>query len=299
MNIQMLQASTTIGQLQRKVDTLANNIANLNTPGYKRREATFQEALTMEIKNQPHAQKELGRQTPYGVRIGSGALLGQTTLRYEQGAAQETGRPLDFMIEGERVFFRTMRTWLDEAGELQSELLYTRDGSFHLTPDPEYPDSLVLTTAQGYYVLEDIGPDSTGLPVRIDANYERIEFDPEEAMLRVYYPGYPDQPEERTLNLALINRPDLFETVGENHFRLPGDLAEHEVNGVIRTLFLAGPNAPDRGLVRVRQGAVEMSNVDLTTEMSELMATQRLMQFQARAITIADEMMGLANSIRG
>ena len=43
---------------------------------------------------------------------------------------------------------------------MQQELLYTRDGSFHLTPDPEYPDSLVLTTAQGYYVLEDIGPDS-------------------------------------------------------------------------------------------------------------------------------------------
>lgn len=296
MNIQMLQASTTLGQLQRKVDTLANNIANLNTPGYKRREATFQEALAMEIKNQPHAQKEMARLTPYGLRIGSGALLGQTTLRYEQGAVQETGRPLDFMIEGERVFFRTMRTWIDEAGEVQQELLYTRDGSFHLTPDPGYPNSLVLTTAQGYFVLEDIGPDSTGLPVRIDANYERIEFDPEEATLRVYYPGYPDEPQVRTLNLALINRPDLFEAVGDNHFRLPGDLFEHELDGVIRTLDLAGN---DRGLVRVRQGALEMSNVDLTTEMAELIATQRHMQFQARAITIADEMMGLANSIRG
>lgn len=296
MNIQMLQASTTLGQLQRKVDTLANNIANLNTPGYKRREATFQEALAMEIKNQPHAQKEMARLTPYGLRIGSGALLGQTTLRYEQGAVQETGRPLDFMIEGERVFFRTMRTWIDEAGEVQQELLYTRDGSFHLTPDPGYPNSLVLTTAQGYFVLEDIGPDSTGLPVRIDANYERIEFDPEEATLRVYYPGYPDEPQVRTLNLALINRPDLFEAVGDNHFRLPGDLFEHELDGVIRTLDLA---ENDRGLVRVRQGALEMSNVDLTTEMAELIATQRHMQFQARAITIADEMMGLANSIRG
>ena len=60
MNIQMLQASTTIGQLQRKVDTLANNIANLNTPGYKRREATFQEALAMEIKNPAPRPKRAG-----------------------------------------------------------------------------------------------------------------------------------------------------------------------------------------------------------------------------------------------
>ena len=303
MNIQMLTAANSLNQLQQKVDTLAHNIANLNTAGYKRREANFHEALNHHLQNQPHAEKEIGRQTPYGIRVGHGAILGQTTLRYEQGAVQETGRPLDFMIEGERVWFRTMRTWIDEAGNPQTEFLYTRDGAFQLIPDQDDPDNyLRLTTAQGYSVLEDIRPDSEGLPIRIANNYERMELDPDEAVLRVYYPGFPDQPETYTFNLALMNRPDLFEAVGENHFRLPGDLEEHEANNVIRTLNLYNPfgqEAEDRGLVRVRQGALEMSNVDLATELTELMATQRLMQFQARAISIADDMLGLANSIRG
>lgn len=290
MNIQMITASTTMNQLQKKVDTISHNIANVSTTGYKRREATFQEALTQNIKNQPHGQKEMARQTPYGIRVGHGAILGQTTMRYEQGSMQVTDRPLDFMLEGEKVWFRTMRTWTDEDGNPREELLYTRDGSFQLTPDQDDPTYLRLTTAQGLTVLDDLE-----LPIQILSNYERIEMS-EEGVLRVYYPGFADQPEEYALNIVQMNRPDLFEGVGENQFRLPGELADHEANDTIFSLDLQGA---DRGTVKVRQGALEMSNVDLTTEMTELMTTQRLMQFQSRSISMADEMMGLANSIRG
>jgi flagellar basal-body rod protein FlgG len=292
MNISLVTASTTLNQLQKKVDTISNNIANMNTTGYKRREATFQDVLTQTVKNQPHASKEMGRQTPYGLRIGHGAILGQTTLSYAQGSVQETGRPLDLMIEGESGWFRTLREWTDEEGNARSETNYTRSGAFHTQPDPVYNDLFRLVTSQGQPVL-----DQYDLPIVFDANFQNIEIS-SEGTIRVQYADDPNNPEEIQLSLAQIHRPDLLQAMGENSFRLPTEITDELENPAVTVVDLREMDANEQ-LFTVRQGALETSNVDLSQEMSELMVTQRLMQLQSRSISIADDMMGLANSLRG
>jgi flagellar basal-body rod protein FlgG len=292
MNIPLITASTTLNQLQKKVDTISNNIANMNTTGYKRREATFQDVLTQTVKNQPHASKELGRQTPYGLRVGHGAILGQTTLNYAQGAVQQTGRPLDLMIEGESGWFRTLREWTDDEGNARSETNYTRSGAFHAQPDPVYNDLFRLVTAQGQPVLDEFD-----FPIVFDANFQNIEIS-SEGTIRVQYADDPNNPEEIQLSLARIHRPDLLEAMGENSFRLPTEITDDLENPAVTVVDLRELEANEQPF-KVRQGALEASNVDLSQEMSELMVTQRLMQFQSRSISIADDMMGLANSLRG
>lgn len=291
MNIQMITATTTMSQLQKRVDMISNNIANMNTVGYKRRETTFQDVLTQNIKNQPHAQKEIGRETPYGLRVGHGAKLGQTTLRYGQGAVQETGRSLDLMIEGDTGWFRTLREWVDSEGNPITETSYTRSGAFHLQPNPNNAGQVQLVTPQGYAVL-----DNLDLPISFDSDFEHMEIDAQGRVL-VSYQGY-DQPQTFQLSLAQIHRPDLLESMGENRFRLTGDDQQLIDEGIITLIDLNELNANERPFA-IRQGALEMSNVDLSHEMTELMVAQRLMQFQARSISIADDMMGIANSIRG
>lgn len=286
MNLQMMSAANTLNQLQKKVDIISNNIANVNTTGYKKSEATFQDLLTQNIKNQPHAVKEAGRETPYGLRVGFGARIGQTTMRYEQGVPQATGRDLDFMIEGEGFWFRTARTWVDETGNARREEYFTRNGSFHLQPISQQANApLRLVTHTGLPVLN-----NNGQEIRIPANMDHIEMQSDGTLRAV------DQSTGEAMNIQLgiakINRHDLLEAVGEGQFRLTVNQAQLVADGGV----VLNPNQGSYGL---KQGVLEMSNVDLTQEMTELMVAQRLMQFQSRAISMADDMMGLANSIRG
>jgi flagellar basal-body rod protein FlgG len=292
MNIPMVTASTTLIQLQKKVDMISNNIANMNTTGYKRREATFQDVLTQTVKNQPHASKEMARETPYGLRVGHGAMLGQTTMSYAQGSVQHTGRPLDLMIEGESGWFRTLREWVDDEGNARTETFYTRSGAFHVQPNPEDDDEVRLVTSQGLPVL-----DADNAPIVFEGNFNNIEIS-SEGTIRVHYVDDTNNPVEFQLGLAQIHRPDLLEAMGENQFRLPAELIAELETPAVTLVALNELEAAERPF-NVRQGALESSNVNVTQEMTELMATQKLMQFQSRSISIADDMMGLANSIRG
>ena len=106
MNTSMITASVTMGQLQQKLDTISNNIANSNTTGYKRRESTFSDLLVQQVNNGPNARDEIGRLTPYGLRVGSGARVAQTSLVLMQGPLQTTDRELDFALTEKDQFFR-------------------------------------------------------------------------------------------------------------------------------------------------------------------------------------------------
>jgi flagellar basal-body rod protein FlgG len=219
-------------------------------------------------------------------------MLGQTTLNYAQGSVQHTGRPLDLMIEGESGWFRTLREWTDDEGNARSETYYTRTGAFQVQPDPVYDDLFRLVTSQGQPVL-----DEYDFPIVFDANFQNIEIS-SEGTIRVHYADDPNNPEEIQLSLAQIHRPDLLEAMGENQFRLPTELTDDLENPAVTVVDLSEMEANERPF-KILQGALETSNVDLSQEMSELMVTQRLMQFQSRSISIADDMLGLANSIRG
>ncbi|MGI2328517.1 flagellar hook-basal body protein [Planococcus sp. YIM B11945] len=272
MNIQMNTAATTMRELQKKVDMIANNISNVNTSGYKRQEANFSDALVQSFERQATPQREAGRSTPYGIRIGAGAINTHTSIRTEQGSIKQTGNQLDFMIQGDSGFFRVAS---------EGRTLYTRDGSFHVQPNG---DQVNLVTASGAAVL-----DSNNQPISFDGDYKSIKTN-ENGLVEVTYKDPAKQPTQFQLSIATVNRPNMLEKLGGNNYQLPGTEAEQLANG---TLQLGD------GTVNISQGALEMSNVDLTDEMTELISTQRLLESQGRSIKFADDMMGLVNTMKG
>ncbi len=265
MNIQMATASSSLSQTQKKMDTIANNIANVNTTGYKSRDATFQNLLTQTYKNQTGEMTEPGRETPENLRVGFGSKVGLTTLRSDQGSAQETGRDLDVMLEGENVYFRIQNG---------DEVHYTRDGSFELQNE------------NGTVTLMN----SSGNPV-LDTNGNAINFANSPSKLSISDSGEIAATDangnEQTfqLSIAKINRPQALVNAGGNEFSLDG-------NGELELAAIDGEE------YKTKQGFLEMSNVDLADETTEMISTQRLLQFQSQAIKMADEMMGLANTIK-
>lgn len=260
MNIQMNIASSSLSQTQKKMDSIANNIANVNTVGYKRREASFQNLLTQQYQNNTGETPEPGRLTPDNLRVGFGAKVAMTNVRTDQGAANETGRNLDVMLEGENVYFRVQN------GETTH---YTRDGAFQLQNTEDGRVNLV--TSNGSNVL--------------DKNGDVISFDSEPSKIVISDSGEirvnGDSEATFELSVARIDRPQSLVSEGGNEFLL------REGEGEI----------VDSGY-KVKQGFLEMSNVDLANETTEMLTTQRLLQFQSRAMKMADEMMGLANTIK-
>lgn len=276
----MNTASNTMGELQKKIDSIANNIANVNTNGYKRQEASFSDALVQSIEKQVGPQNEIGRITPYGLRIGTGAILSQTATRNEQGAIRQTDRPLDFMIQGESAYFRVAS---------EGNTFYTKDGSFQVQPVLN-SNQVSLVTANGDAVL---GADNQ--PIVFDNDYDSIQLTGN-GTLEISYKDPAKQAAEIQLGIAQINRPNSLEKIGDNLLRLTGTEAEQLANGNLELIDLSQQND---GSISIKQGALEASNVELADEMTELIATQRLFQSQGRAISYADDMMGLVNTIKG
>jgi flagellar basal-body rod protein FlgG len=280
MSIQLNSAANSMRELQKKIDVIANNISNVNTTGYKRQEANFSDTLVQSIERQALPREEVGRSTPYGLRVGSGAKLAQTSLHSEQGSIQTTGRLLDFMIQGSSSYFRVASEGVTR---------YTRDGSFQVQPVLN-SEQVRLVTSSGDSVL-----DSNNQPIAFDGDYDRIKVNSNGTM-EISFKDPAKQPALYQLSLAKVDRPNLLEKVGGNLYQLPGTEAEQVANGNLQVIDLSEQND---GSIKVMQGALEMSNVDMTEEMTELIATQRLIQSQGRAISFADDMMGLVNTIRG
>ncbi|OLO42311.1 flagellar biosynthesis protein FlgG [Alkalihalophilus pseudofirmus] len=279
MNTSMMTASVTMGQLQKQMDTIAHNLANTNTTGFKRREATFSDLLFQQVNNQMVPSMETGRLTPNGIRVGAGAKIGQTALRTEQGSIQTTDRPLDLAIQNPNHFFQ-----VEVRNDDQSEVRYTRDGAYYFSQNPDNPNVLNIVTGQGHFLL---GPNG---PVTVPADHSEVQID-ENGVISVILRDGTTVGAGR-LELVNVQRPQILEQLGENLFGLPNNLIEQgyvpaDILGVIPA-----------GQVSVRQGALEMSNVDMGREMSEMILAQRSYQFNARSISMADQMMGLVNSIR-
>lgn len=280
MNIQMNSAATSMRELQKKVDVIANNISNINTNGYKRQEVNFSDTLVQSIMRQAGADNEIGRVTPNGLRVGSGVHISQTSLRNEQGSIKQTDRPLDFSIQGSSAFFRVV-----SGGKIS----YTKDGSFQVQPVLN-SNQVNLVTANGDAVL-----DRNNNPISFDNDFADIKAN-QNGTLEITYKDAAKPSTQIQLSIANINRPNLLEKIGGNLYQLPGTEEQQAANGTLQVLDLSQQN--NNG-IRVNQGSLEMSNVDLSEEMSELIATQRLIQSQGKAISFADDMMGLVNTIRG
>jgi flagellar basal-body rod protein FlgG len=275
----MMISAGALSAFQQKLDTVSNNVANVNTTGYKRRDQSFSEILGSQINNQGRNEQETGRLTPYGIRVSYGSKAGLTQLSMEQGQAIQTGNPFDLMIQG-KGFFQVG----NPAGN--GEVRYTRDGNFHLSPNPAQPGSFHLVHANGGLLL-----DQAGESIVLDEQYEVQILQGGELQLKNKNGQQAPFNSFQQIGIVEIENPHVLRNVGDNQFVIDTKvLAEgSNVEDYVRML------APDE--VQLSTGYLEGSNVDLSKEMVELMTSQRSFQMNARAVSYADQMLGIANGI--
>ncbi|WP_136607163.1 flagellar hook-basal body protein [Paenibacillus dokdonensis] len=273
MNNSMISAMVSMNSIQQKLDIIADNIANLDTVGYKQKDTSFEDTLTS-MMQQPKDFKQQGRLSPLGYTTGYGVRTGDVTRDMTQGPLDQTNNPLDLAIEGNGMF----------AVEAGGKRAYTREGGFHFAPDPSEPGSMVLQNNQGYFVLNE--------------NNEHIKV-PDNAKVAIDSHGkvLMDEggivTEAGTLKVLKPLREDALQQMDGNLFVVPTSLTEGQV-------FEAPPVTGDIPEdTSIRSGYLEKSNVDYMGQITDMMQMQRAYQLAARAISSSDTMMNLANNMRG
>lgn len=276
MNRTMLTATNTLNQLQKQMDVIGNNIANVDTTGFKRREATFTDLLVQQLDNQGDTTNEIGRLTPNGIRQGSGARLGQIQMALTQGSIKITNRDLDTAFTNEGLFYRVRVQNQDGSYDTQ----YTRDGAFYLSPLSATENMLV--TSDGHPVLNE-----NNEPITMSGQAKGYQIT-ENGILMVSLENGGQQ--TSNLGVTLVNKPQFLEQKGNNRLGLPENVVGENV--------VTDLTGAARNQISIQQGALEQSNVELSKEMTDLINVQRSYQFQSRSINLADQMMGLINGIR-
>lgn len=266
---------------QTKLDLIANNIANVNTTGYKTTDGTFAELLRSQF-TQPDENQLTGRLSEPGLQIGNGVRGAYLAQSFAQGNLQQTNNPLDLAIEGDG-FFTVQVPVPGQAGRF--ETVFTRSGKFQVDTNG------MIVTDGGYRLLGD--------------NNEPIQI-PEELRGRsisvagngdVTVQGDGGPATVGTINLVLVRNPEAnLKAMGDNLYRNGNPDPNYDP---MQDSLIYLVTAEDLARVgAVRQGMLEMSNVDLPQEMTDLIQIQRAYQLNARSVQTVDAMMGMANNLR-
>jgi flagellar basal-body rod protein FlgG len=273
---------------QRKLDIIANNVANADTPGYKKKDSSFIDILTS-LRSQEPSFIQGGRLTPSGYTIGTGTRMGLIQTDLSQGTLKSTGNQLDMALQGDAVFEVEVRS-IDENGNQVIDPAWTRDGAFLLSLNSTDPANMYLTTKGGNYIRDAVTND----PIRVPLN-ESIHVD-RDGVVTGYDKTDPADPGRVVGRLKVLRviRPEAMEHTGNNLYRLS---AGYNINNVLQVV---DPNAADSlGRVNVRQGYLEQSNVDMDKVISDMLVAQRAFQLNARAMQSSDSLMNMANNLRG
>ncbi|AQT66921.1 Distal rod protein [Anaerohalosphaera lusitana] len=251
-------AATGMTAQQQMVDTIANNLANINTNGFKRRQAMFEDLLYVKMK-EAGREVSAGVTAPSGIEIGSGTRLSAVTKVFSPGERVETGRALDMAINGDGFFQVTLPN---------GDLRYTRDGSFQ-------------TNAQGQIV------NSNGLaldpPVTIPDNATGISVGVDGTVTVT-----TDKGTQQVGNIQLVRFPNAEGLTAEG-----GNLfAETESSGAPLT-----GTAGEDGFGGIQAGSLEKSNVQMVSELVDLITAQRAYEINSRAIKAGDSMLQTANQL--
>ncbi len=274
----MTTATNTLTQLQRQMDIIGNNLANISTHGYKASDAKFQEMLVQQFNNDK--ADTAPRQSPQGIRYGSGAVLGQSQVNWKAGSLQMTGRELDFALTTPKQYFNVLMS--DGGGE---QTVYTRQGNFYVSPVAN--GQVMLVNGDGYPVAN-----SAGLPIMFSDNVKNYSVKPGGNLELTNSDGTTQTIE---LAVTVMERPNLMHRLSSTNFALPENLADL---GVTQQQVLTELQGAARNVIGLEGQALEASNVNSQKEMTDLISVQRNYQFNARAVTLADQMLGLINGIR-
>lgn len=258
---------------QVMLDVTANNISNVNTIGYKAQRTSFKEAISQVQKGASAPSAALGGTNPSGV--GLGVSLGGIDTVLQAGAVQTTGSSLDLAIQGDG-FFR-LKTWDAGTSALSAGTLYTRAGNF-LTDRDGY-----LVTQEGYYVVGYTyaggALTTTETRIQIPTTAKSVTVGQDGLVTAVDSTGTPTVIAGITM-AKFPNGPGL-ERVSANNYR------ESNNSGAATV----GTPGDANGLGILTSGSIEMSNVDLAQEFTNMITAQRGFQASSRIISAADEML--------
>ena len=255
---------------QTNVDTISNNLANIDTTAYKKETAQFKSLLYQTI--QEKSTDSEGENKPVGIQTGLGVRNSAIVSQYTQGTITETNNDYDLAIKG-KGFFAV------QLGDGSTG--YTRNGAFGLSLGR---DGLTLATSEGYPVL---GINSE--PIVIDPELDIKSIDIREEG-NVYYIDHNDKAQQLDLQVGLVQ------------FNNPTGL-EKQSNSILKESVASGDprlEAEDEGLTKssILQGYLESSNVQAVNEMVDLIVAQRAYEMNSKTITASDEMLQQANNLR-
>ncbi len=264
--IALSTAATGLRAQEIALDVIANNLANSNTPGFKASRTNFQDLIYQERKL-PGIENGQGDRRPIGLYVGLGTKVTGTQIDFTQGSAEETGRQLDLLIDGQGFFQVEIE---DDIGE---GIGYTRAGHFVLNQDGEF----VLATDTGRRMIP-------GITVPQDATAVEISDD---GVVSVSLPGQVDPSIIGTIQIASFLNPAGLRQIGESLF-IPSAASGDA---------LVGDPAED-GRGSLRQGFLEGSNVEPVTELVGLVRTQRAFEFNSQAFQAANEVLQQVGNLR-
>ena len=247
---------------QTNVEVISNNIANMTTTGFKRRRAEFQDLIYQNLRRVGSNSSDNGTVVPSGAQVGLGVKTGAIYRISEQGNLQQTSNSLDVAIRGNGFFQVTLPS---------GETAYTRDGTFGLSPEGQ------IVTADGFLVAPGITIPPNARDVSINAGGEvQVKIDGQTAPQTV-----------GTLQVAAFANEAGLEATGGN-LLVASAASGNAVTGV--------PGSP--GFGSVMQGFVETSNVNVVSEITNLISAQRAYEMNSRVITASDQMMSTLTNLR-
>jgi len=257
-------ASGMIG-MQANTDTIANNLANVNTHGYKKQRADFEDLIyqTVRLAGTPATEDTV---VPVGIQMGHGTKLADTQRVFSQGSLQATDVPTDMAIAGEG-FFRIQM--------YDGSWAYTRNGNFKVDSDGR------MVTSNGYWLLPDIIMPEGFLPEKINIT--------QDGRVTVVVPqiNENDPIEVGRVELYRFANPVGLTAVGENLFKVTQ---------------ASGDPIPGRpgyeGMGTIQHKFLEMSNVAIVQEMVNLIVAQRAYEFNSRTIQTSDNMLSTATQLK-
>ena len=255
-------AASGMAAQQLNVEVISNNIANMNTVGFKRQRAEFQDLLYQNVERMGAQSSSQGTVVPTGIQIGAGVKAGSVYRVTEQGSPSQTGNRFDVAVDG-RGYFQILMP--------SGETAFTRAGNFSLNGEGQ------LVTDDGYAVQPNISIPQDAVDVSISKS----------GQVQVITAGQTEPSIVGQLELATFFNEAGLEAVGDNL------LMETAASGA------ANVGTPGEvGFGQILHGYTEASNVDAVAEISALIIAQRAYEMNSKVITTADQMLSVSAQVK-
>lgn len=255
---------------QTSLDTISNNLANINTTGYKQERTEFQSLLYQTIQGRTTDNE--GNPKPISAQVGLGVKVAAVSTEFGQGKLTPSTGAFDFAIQGDGFFMVQMP---------DGSVGYTRNGNFLMAINGS--GGVTLTTSEGYSVL-----DSNGREITFDANTDTLKL----SLILPVISSIQIQMEQariwESVGAAQFNNPSGLLKIGDSYF------AESAASGTAR--IEAQDDALKPSLIKHKY--LEGSSVEAVDEMVDMIVTQRAYEMNSKAIIASDEMLQQANNLR-